>query len=352
MSDSARRSTWAPYRSVTLTPPEEITDDDLIEVTLQWGEQVLSVTHLHRGERFEHELTHEGSRSTFEVTRRSVCEITVPEGASAWVVRDGRCEEQRSTFALSRDATACVDLGGLTLRVRRVAPPEAVVRSRRVTPFAAATALALALTTTGFAWAASLDEGDDAPIASVRDDPHPWILAHANAHTYEAPSLPSGREGLMVGRSNVIIVPMAGCCFCFLPRQCRADFDAPEEDCVPFDGDRFVGLMDVTSLLESRVSVGQVRGRDAMRASEIRYGVTENLAEIAACNSAPWWAVGSVTLRMVVSASGAVIAAGVTRSTHPSSEFASCVERKAKTWRFAPSQSGERVTVEAPIVLR
>lgn len=347
-------SRWTPYRSVNLTAPEEISDEDLIEVTLRWGEQVLAVTHLRRGERFDHPLSNDGSRVSFEVSRGACCEVSVPDGASAWIVRDGRCEQRRSTFALPHDATACVDRGALTLRVRRVAPPEAMVRPRRVTPFAAVTACALALTSTGVAWAASLDADADAPIVAPREGSHAWIVAHAWSREHDPLPAPRDGEGLMVGRSIAVPRGVSSCCFgCCVPfEHGGADFDPTDEGCFSSLFDRFIGRPDVPSPLVSRVSVGRVIGGDASRASEIRHGVSARRADVVACNRATPGASGSITLRMVIASSGSVLAAAVASSTHPSVAFASCVASQARAWRFEPSLNDEPVTVDARLTMR
>lgn len=364
MSNTQRSATWAPYRSTNLTSPEAITDDELVEVTLSWGDDVLSVSHLRRGESFSHGLSECAPGAELRVRRAECCEVSVPEGASAWLIREGRIEDQRASFALPRDAMACVERGVLTLKVRRVAPPAQIERARPVTAFAAATACALALATSGAAWASSLDDDSETPIATLRADPHPWIIAHVTALANEAPPPQQGDEGVMIGRSPVVrrawpgrspVVRRGWLCGCALspPWPFDADVDDPVGAPSSFDPSVFVGMpFEASAPPTSTVHVGRVRGRDATRASEIRYGLDLRRNEIAACNAEPRRASGRVTLRLVVTPNGSVIAAGVTSSTHPSAAVASCIERSARAWRFTPTSKRELSAVEVPLTLR
>lgn len=356
MNASPRSASWAVYRSIDLTPPAVVTDDALFEVTLSWGDDVLSVAHLARGDRFEHALE-DGAR--FRVTRGASVEIEVPEGASAWVLRDGVCEDRRATFALPVDARACVAQRDLTLRVRRVDAAEPLPRQRRVTGFAAAVTCALALAVTGGVYAQTPDAADSA-FTARREDPRPWLLAHIVARSEEAPPRAREADRPAVPRGPIFVSCLQLCCFgCFVAPW------SPEE---PWDVDeRFIGydtafdpLGFVPSSFDGRaarradsVRLRAVNVTGAVETSDLRRQVVRKLPALARCNVAPEGPRSRdrrVTLRFVIGYDGNVMASGVVSSTDPYVAVADCMARHARGWRFTAPASGI-TTVEASFAL-
>lgn len=356
MNASPRSASWAVYRSIDLTPPAIVTDDALFEVTLSWGDDVLTVAHLSRGDRFEHALE---DGATFRVTHGASVEVEVPEGASAWVLRDGVCEDRRATFALPVDARACVARGDLTLRVRRVDAAEALPRVRRVTGFAAAVTCALALAVTGGVYAQTPDDADSA-FDARREDPRPWLLAHMVARSEEAPPRASATEGLLVGRGPIVVCSHLCCHGCFATPWSPAE---PWED-----DERFIGLdsaFDLLGFTPSSFDRSAPRRVDSVRlravkvmgltaTSDLRRQVLRQLPALARCNvtpEAPRSNDRRVTLRFVIGGDGNVMAAGVASSTDPYVAVADCMARYARRWRFT-APSSDVTTVEASFALR
>ncbi len=358
MNAAPRSAPWAVYRSVDLTPPAPVTDDALIEVTLSWGDEVLSVAHLARGDRFEHTLE---DGATMRVTRDAAVEVEAPEGASAWVLRDGVCEDRRATFALPVDARACVARGDLTLRVRRVDAAEPLPRARRVTGFAAVVTCALALATTGGVCAQSLDDSDDA-IEPQREDPRPWIIAQI-ARFEDAPPPANGVEGVMVGRSPLVSRRYNHCCHepAFDPQVVPLDEIGNVVGCgcfgFPGAAPGFEGWpLDHRATRRGRsVRLKTLWVTGPSSAPLVRHEVTRKLGELARCNVTPADGPPSVdrrvTLRFVIGSDGDVLAAAVTSSNDPYVAVAECMTHRARAWSFPSLQRGVS-TVEASFSLR
>lgn len=88
------------YRSMPLRAPEAPSRDESVEVTTAWGDEVLTVAHLRRGEHLALPYAHIDA---------AACTVTVPEGTTAWVLRDGVCAPRvGDTLTLERaTARAC-----------------------------------------------------------------------------------------------------------------------------------------------------------------------------------------------------------------------------------------------------
>lgn len=360
MNASPRSASWAVYRSIDLTPPAVVTDDALFEVTLSWGDDVLSVAHLARGDRFEHALE---DGATLRVTHGASVDVEVPEGASAWVLRDGVCEDRRATFALPIEARACVARGGLTLRVRRVDVAEPLPRARRVTGFAAAVTCALALAVTGGVYAQTPDDADSA-FTARREDPRPWLLAHIVARSEEAPPRAREADGLPLPRGPIFVSCLQSCCF-----GCFGCFGAPWSPEEPWEvDDRFIGydtVFDSPGFMPSSFDRRAPRRADSVRLravtvmgvtapSDLRRQVLRRVSELARCNVAPEGPRSRdrrVTLRFVIGGDGSVLASGVASSTDPYVAVADCMAQHARRWSFSASPRAV-TTVEASFALR
>lgn len=352
MKPLSRSPSHAVYRAMPLTEPEVSSADDLLEITLAWGDDILSVTHLHHGARFEHAFT---DGSSLLLTHGAVTHLHAPESASAWVVREGLCASRPSNFTLPPEARACVEHLGVSVRVRRVPAPDPLPRPSRVTRFSAAVTCALALATTGGLQAQSLD--DDAALELPREDPHPWIVAHLRPWTPPpAPSLPPVETHAPS--------PWVGFCGCFVTRSLwpslRFPF-APSADASD-SLEPFIGLAPEfdTRTNEApstgRISVIGVEVSGLARADDVRRVIREHRVDVARCHaeglSLNPHAAGQLRVRFVLDDRGRVLAAGLSGSTLPGYRVADCVTERVRTWRFTPIAQGNVATVNASFALR
>jgi hypothetical protein len=175
-------ATATPYRAPTFQAPRGPSADDLVEVIASWGDVVLSVTHVRAGEGFAWE-----GASVLRATAEGWA-VAVPEGASAWALREGEAtvEALREGVArvLAADERVCVALGEVTLRLARTAPPEAFPRARGAVGFAAGVAFLFALVATGLAIAAAPE--DDGTLARDDTAERAWLAAHVRPYAMRA----------------------------------------------------------------------------------------------------------------------------------------------------------------------
>jgi hypothetical protein len=181
----------SPYRAPTFRAPHCSTPDDLAEVTVTWGEQVLSVAHLKAGEGF----AWEGTRVVVWQDGRWV--VTTPAGATGWTVRGGEATvtalREGDERVLDADDRAGVVLGEVTVRVARTVASEALPRAKGGMAFGAVVAGMLVLAVTGLAMAQAEGEDDDGTIARDDTAERAWLTAHLRPYPKHAPRADVGQ---------------------------------------------------------------------------------------------------------------------------------------------------------------
>lgn len=330
------------YRSMPLRAPEAPSRDELVEVTTAWGDEVLTVAHLRRGQHLALPYAHIDA---------TACTVTVPEGATAWVLRDGVCAPRTSaTLTLEAGDCACVLHEGVTLRARRVARPEPLPAPRRLTGFGAAVACALALASTGAAGASEL-AADDGVVA--RDDSAAlrWILAHTPPR-WSAPAASTPPEAATIGRvrlPNVWPRTVVSFCGCMHERGAPSTWSPLDPDAMRDPFGPFIGFNDAlggaplfplpaSTLALSRgplrATLAVTSGTLPLRA--LRRVARRHLDTLARCfdGHAP----AAVSLRFVVGDGGRVLAARPRENAWlPPSPEAECMAAAVRRWSFPAS---------------
>ncbi len=340
------------YRSMPLRAPEAPSRDELVEVTTAWGDEVLTVVHLRRGEHLALPYAHIDA---------AACTVTVPDGAIAWVLRDGVCAPRvGDTLTLEAGDCACVLHEGVTLRARRVVQPEPLPAPRRVTGFGAAVACALALASTGAAWA-SEPAADDGVVARDDSAARHWIIAHTRARLAE-PEAPTAPEAPVIGRARVRsggAFPFVSLCGCMHERNASSAWSPRDPDAVLDRLGPFIGLDDASFGRLPAQSVEVARGpvraslavtSDTLPVHALRRVARRHLVELAQCSDGH--ARSSISVRFVVGDGGRVLAAGVTRlGIFPASPAAECVAAAVRRWSF-PASTRDVSVAEATFTLR
>ncbi|MFO0602971.1 MAG: AgmX/PglI C-terminal domain-containing protein [Polyangiales bacterium] len=321
----------SPYRAPTFHHANAAAPDDLAEVTVTWGDAVLSVTHLRGGEGF----AWEGA----EVVRaiEGGWAVAVPEGASGWLVRDGDAVEALAAGAscvVEAGARVCVALGEVGLRVTRTAALEALPRRRPAAGLAAGAAFLMALAVTGGALAAD-DDGDDGTIAQDDVAGRAWIAARLRPYAVHAPPSDAGRG---------VVAYVVSACFC------------AHRHVLIGPGDAWAPTWEEQPELPTFSSPAFEPGADARRAARIasveaesderRYSVRRvalrNLGQVARCGRihAESARPGRIAMRFVSGEDGTVLAAHVASSTVASPALEECVSAALRRWLFAPKPGG------------
>jgi len=322
----------SPYRAPTFHHATHDAPDDLAEVTVTWGDAVLSVTHLRGGEGF----AWEGA----EVVRaiEGGWAVAVPEGASAWVVRDGDAVEALAAGAsrvVEAGARVCLALGEVGIRVTRTAAPEVLPRRRPAAGLAAGAAFLMALAATGGALAAD-DGDDDGTIAQDDAAARAWIAARLRPYTEHAEPAVTGRgfmgyvvHSCFCGRAGVLVRGVDEWAQpTWLERDDLLTSSAPAPE-LRADSGRAARVADVDA--ESREREESVR-RVALR----------NLGQVARCGRihAEGARPGRLAVRFVSGEDGSVLAAHVASSTVASPALEDCVSHALRRWHFAPKPGG------------
>jgi hypothetical protein len=349
------------YRSMPFRAPEAPARDELVEVTTAWGDEVLTVTHLRRGEHLALPYAHIDA---------AACTVTVPDGATAWVLRDGVCAPRTGdTLTLEAGDCACVLHEGVTLRARRVARPEPLPAPRRLTGFGAAVACALALASTGAAGASEL-AADDGVVARDDSAARRWIAVHARARLSEpealtGPEASTAPEAATIGRVRLPNVwPRTIVSFCGCMHEVNVpsawsplDPESMRDAFGPFVGLDALGGAPFGRLPAEAVEVsrGPVRASVSVTSGTLPVRALQRVArrhlgELAQCSDGH--APSSVSLRLVVGDGGRVLAAGVTGlGIFAASPEAECVASAVRGWSFPAATRGVSVA-EATVTLR
>ncbi len=320
----------SPYRAPTFHHATAAAPDDLAEVTVTWGDAVLSVTHLRGGEGF----AWEGA----EVVRATTggWAVSVPEGASAWVVRDGDAAEALAVGAsrvVEAGARVCLALGEVGLRVTRTAAPEALPRRRPAAGLAAGAAFLMALAATGGALAA--EDDDDGTIAPDDAAGRAWIVARLRPYTEHAPPAVPGRG---------VVSFVVSTCFCAHRHVLLGSGDAwaPTWEEQPELPTFSSPALEPGSDSKRAARVASVEAESGERRESVRRVVLRNLGQVARCGRmhAASARPGRLAVRFVSGEDGSVLAAGVAMSTVASPALEDCVGQALRRWHFAPKPGG------------
>jgi len=340
-------ATVSPYRAPTFRAPHRTTPDDLTEVTVTWGEQVLSVAHLKAGEGFAWEGT------PVVVWRDERWVVTTPAGATGWTLRGGEATvtslREGDERALDADDRAGVVLGEVTVRVARTVASEALPRAKGGMAFAAVVAGMLVLAVTGLAMARAQGEDDDGTIARDDTAERAWLTAHLRPYPKHAPRSDVGQPIVSVAwggdpcgvfcAQNLVGLWTGTDCWRLWPAS-QVNVEPP------------VRRLEDAYARSVHLAAVEVSHREV--ADSVRRVVLRNLGQLSFCRQEARASAqgGRAAIRFAIGSSGAVLGAGVASATTRPESMTDCFANAFRHWQFRETPRGEVVVATVTLSVR